>query len=358
MLSGMRLDVNVFGVFKDGRKMGDVCSPLPLSINHHHHHQPSLSSSSSLSFKINNKRNNSSHNQPSSLLSSHNQPSSSLLLPNNRNEIVEKMKKKKKRRDEMEMKEDIYRNRKKRKRTDMKWVKKDEEFTKEEEEVGDEEEEKEFSDGDGEEDEEEFEDENLVEFGRRRKKKKLGRPVKYKKSLTDDFNEFSPSRQVFGGRRESLRESYMIEVEDEEEEDDESSQQFSSTTNNSSFDYSHINPERLKQIPPDLLQPYQEMVELTIDPEYLERELGEHLTHLIDYDLDQYFYEPVTDDIAPGYSFIITQPMNFRTMTYKLSSYLSFQAFDKDVRLICDNCTSFNEPTSAVFEAAVDLRGV
>lgn len=56
------------------------------------------------------------------------------------------------------------------------------------------------------------------------------------------------------------------------------------------------------------------------------------------------FAEPVTDDIAPGYSSLIKHPMDLSTMATKLSNhtYTSLEEFKSDFVLMCKNAMTYN----------------
>jgi hypothetical protein len=54
----------------------------------------------------------------------------------------------------------------------------------------------------------------------------------------------------------------------------------------------------------------------------------------------------VTDDIAPSYSQIIKNPMDFSTIQSKLANFIyrDLTELDADVNLIVSNCLSYNGP--------------
>lgn len=56
-------------------------------------------------------------------------------------------------------------------------------------------------------------------------------------------------------------------------------------------------------------------------------------------DPHQFFAWPVTDDIAPGYSTIISRPMDFSTIRQKIddNEYTSVSEFSDDFKLMCEN---------------------
>lgn len=61
-------------------------------------------------------------------------------------------------------------------------------------------------------------------------------------------------------------------------------------------------------------------------------------------DPQQFFAWPVTDDIAPGYSSIITKPMDFSTIRQKIeeNAFQVLSEFIEDFRLMCENAIRYN----------------
>ncbi|ETV71037.1 hypothetical protein H257_13465 [Aphanomyces astaci] len=70
------------------------------------------------------------------------------------------------------------------------------------------------------------------------------------------------------------------------------------------------------------------------------------------------FAHPVTDDIAPGYSAIIPQPMDFATMKAKIPQYPSLSAYYDDYMLVVDNAMTYNQPGTLVFTEAKRMKTV
>ena len=66
------------------------------------------------------------------------------------------------------------------------------------------------------------------------------------------------------------------------------------------------------------------------------------LHHLQKKDIHNFFANPVNDTIAPGYSSIITQPMDFSQMKTKLQGYTDLASFRADFELICNNAMTYN----------------
>lgn len=71
-------------------------------------------------------------------------------------------------------------------------------------------------------------------------------------------------------------------------------------------------------------------------------------------DPHQFFAWPVTDDIAPGYSSIITKPMDFSTIRQKIeeNEYPILTDFVDDFRLMCDNAIRYNHHETVYNKAA------
>lgn len=77
-------------------------------------------------------------------------------------------------------------------------------------------------------------------------------------------------------------------------------------------------------------------------------------------DPQQFFAWPVTDHIAPGYSQIIHQPMDFSTMKQKIDEnlYASLTEYIEDFKLMCNNAMVYNHPETIYFKAAKKLLHV
>lgn len=89
--------------------------------------------------------------------------------------------------------------------------------------------------------------------------------------------------------------------------------------------------------------------------------LLEHLLRSMEKrDPQQFFAWPVTDSIAPGYSQIITNPMDFSTIKQKIddNSYQNLNEFVDDFKLMCDNATTYNHPDTIYYKAAKKLLHV
>lgn len=74
-------------------------------------------------------------------------------------------------------------------------------------------------------------------------------------------------------------------------------------------------------------------------------------------DPQQFFAWPVTDNIAPGYSSIITQPMDFSTMRQKIEDnlYNNLQEFLADFKLMCTNAMEYNHVDTIYYKASKKL---
>ncbi|XP_061464684.1 bromodomain adjacent to zinc finger domain protein 2B isoform X10 [Rhineura floridana] len=70
------------------------------------------------------------------------------------------------------------------------------------------------------------------------------------------------------------------------------------------------------------------------------------------------FLLPVNLKLVPGYKKVIKKPMDFSTIREKLSSgqYPNLEAFAVDVRLVFDNCETFNEDDSDIGRAGHNMR--
>ncbi|XP_034499284.1 bromodomain adjacent to zinc finger domain protein 2B isoform X16 [Ailuropoda melanoleuca] len=70
------------------------------------------------------------------------------------------------------------------------------------------------------------------------------------------------------------------------------------------------------------------------------------------------FLLPVNLKLVPGYKKVIKKPMDFSTIREKLSSgqYPNLETFAVDVRLVFDNCETFNEDDSDIGRAGHNMR--
>ncbi|XP_072607778.1 bromodomain adjacent to zinc finger domain protein 2B isoform X24 [Vulpes vulpes] len=70
------------------------------------------------------------------------------------------------------------------------------------------------------------------------------------------------------------------------------------------------------------------------------------------------FLLPVNLKLVPGYKKVIKKPMDFSTIREKLSSgqYPNLETFAVDVRLVFDNCETFNEDDSDIGRAGHSMR--
>ena len=75
-------------------------------------------------------------------------------------------------------------------------------------------------------------------------------------------------------------------------------------------------------------------------------------------DVNGFFAYPVNDVMAPGYSSIITNPMDFSTMKYKMDihAYTSLEEFRDDFNVMCNNAMIYNTPETVYFKAAKKLQ--
>lgn len=92
-------------------------------------------------------------------------------------------------------------------------------------------------------------------------------------------------------------------------------------------------------------------------------DLSHLLDRLVNEDKQSYFVEPVTDDIAPGYSLVIKTPMDFSSIRRKLVrrayGHSNFEeAFKHDLNLVWRNAKDFNPPRAPVYQAAERLQNL
>ncbi|KAF7282114.1 bromodomain containing 7/9 [Rhynchophorus ferrugineus] len=89
----------------------------------------------------------------------------------------------------------------------------------------------------------------------------------------------------------------------------------------------------------------------------LSKALDHLLTQLEKKDPQNFFAWPVTDNIAPGYSKIISKPMDFSTMRQKVedNQYKILKEFIEDFHLMCENAMKYNHVDTIYFKASKKL---
>ena len=94
---------------------------------------------------------------------------------------------------------------------------------------------------------------------------------------------------------------------------------------------------------------------------------GEALQKLLSYllgllmkkDSNKWFSVPIDDKMAPGYSDVVKEKMDFTKMENKLDSfaYCTLAQFKDDFNLICQNCMKFNKSETCYHKSAKKLEG-
>ena len=88
--------------------------------------------------------------------------------------------------------------------------------------------------------------------------------------------------------------------------------------------------------------------------------LLEHLLKQLERkDAHDIFAWPVNDMIAPGYSSVIAQPMDFSTMRNKIitDQYFDVTDFKTDFNLMINNCCLYNNPDTVYYDIAKKVSG-
>lgn len=83
-------------------------------------------------------------------------------------------------------------------------------------------------------------------------------------------------------------------------------------------------------------------------------QLRQALERVMSLDKAQWFLHPVSKADAPGYYDIIKQPMNWSTIRERIDTmaYTTWEEWEADVRLVCENATQYNQPHSPISKAA------
>ncbi|XP_017780549.1 PREDICTED: bromodomain-containing protein 7 [Nicrophorus vespilloides] len=112
---------------------------------------------------------------------------------------------------------------------------------------------------------------------------------------------------------------------------------------------------------PNLGSPYREprtcVIRKIQERTVLQKMLEHVLKNIEKKDPQQFFAWPVTDNIAPGYSAIITNPMDLSTMRQKIddNEYKDLQDFMEDFKLMCTNAMKYNHADTIYYKASKKL---
>ncbi|NXV75960.1 BRD7 protein, partial [Atlantisia rogersi] len=96
---------------------------------------------------------------------------------------------------------------------------------------------------------------------------------------------------------------------------------------------------------------------LEVEQTPLQEALNQLMRQLQRKDPSSFFSFPVTDFIAPGYSMIIKNPMDFSTMKEKIKNngYQSIEELKDNFKLMCTNAMIYNKPDTIYYKAAKKL---
>jgi hypothetical protein len=172
--------------------------------------------------------------------------------------------------------------------------------------------------------------------------------------MTDEATPPKRHRSSMGGRAGVGKQLWMVETrgggdsEEEEEEEGEEEGEFGGVL----ADY---DPPPMAHLQAPSPQPSHPTVLLSRAS--LKMFLANILRLVQKYDPEVIFAEPVTDEIAPGYSALIKHPMDLSTMATKLSNhaYSSVDEFRSDFVLMCKNAMTYNAPETVYFSFAKSM---
>ena len=90
----------------------------------------------------------------------------------------------------------------------------------------------------------------------------------------------------------------------------------------------------------------------------LKNSMMELILNIMRKDQHMIFAEPVSDIIAPGYSSIISKPMDLSSMQAKVQrgEYTSLRDLKEDADLMCKNCMVYNSDDTIFYKEAVKLQ--
>ncbi|KAL5251436.1 hypothetical protein ACHWQZ_G016965 [Mnemiopsis leidyi] len=98
--------------------------------------------------------------------------------------------------------------------------------------------------------------------------------------------------------------------------------------------------------------------ELGVVTPQLKNKMMELIQAIMRKDIHMIFAEPVSDLIAPGYSTIISSPMDLSTMQAKVQrgEYSTLKDVKDDADLMCKNCMVYNSDDTIFYKEAVKLQ--
>lgn len=111
-----------------------------------------------------------------------------------------------------------------------------------------------------------------------------------------------------------------------------------------------LTPTTVTPVPPQAPQ-------VKLSPDVLKAFLKDLHQQIAKRDPEGIFAEPVTDDIAPGYSAIIHHPLDLKTVLKKIetNAYPSVNEFRDDFELMCNNAMTYNTPDTVYYASAKRL---
>lgn len=86
----------------------------------------------------------------------------------------------------------------------------------------------------------------------------------------------------------------------------------------------------------------------------LKKVLNTTLKKLIEIDQYNIFYEPITEETAPGYFSVVSKPMDYTTMRSKINDdkYQYYSQFQNDFELMCNNALIYNGSDTVYYSEA------
>ena len=211
-----------------------------------------------------------------------------------------------------------------------------------------------------------YNEDELFEANKNRDKNTRTRSSKRYNDDDDDEDEDDNDSDVFYKERNEantrpVRSSRLrVKVDNKEN----NSQENSSTRASRSFNSNNNSSNKAKSGSQSSTNPYDSVISQAFSAKRIDPDLKKKLLKLIrkieEEDEGFLFAEPVSDDIAPGYSKIIREPMDLQKINAKFhgKQYESIEQLRDDMYKMFDNCEQYNEPDSCFVVEANRLRDI
>ncbi|XP_063293698.1 bromodomain-containing protein 7 [Pelobates fuscus] len=158
-------------------------------------------------------------------------------------------------------------------------------------------------------------------------------------------------------KKKKKKKGEKVESQNEEKKKKKDEKKKKDKKHGSAADKDHKNHSPLTPDLPAVCVPENSLLKPEEEQTPLQEALNQLVRQLQRKDSSAFFSFPVTDFIAPGYSMIIKNPMDFSTMKEKIrnNEYESIEELKENFKLICHNAMIYNKPGTIYHKAAKKL---